>query len=147
MQLSKNFNLAEFTKSATATKYKIANIPNDNVINNLRDLCINVLQPIRDKFNKALTISSGFRCKELNDKVGGARTSQHLIGQAADFHIKDVAFNDIMDWCVDNLIFDQLIDEYSKNSHWLHISFNKGCNRKQTLIYKKGVYQKWTKKD
>lgn len=147
MQLSKNFSLDEFLKSSTATRYKINNTPNNNVINNLKDLCINVLQPIRDNFGKPLTISSGFRCKELNDKVGGARNSQHLIGQAADFHIKGVPFNDVMMWCVDNLIFDQLIDEYSKNTHWLHISFNKNNNRKQALIYRKGVYSKWTKKD
>lgn len=147
MQLSKNFSLDEFLKSSTATRYKINNTPNNNVINNLKDLCINVLQPIRDNFGKPLTISSGFRCKELNDKVGGARNSQHLIGQAADFHIKGVPFNDVMMWCVDNLIFDQLIDEYSKNTHWLHISFNKNNNRKQALIYRKGVYSKWIKKD
>lgn len=147
MKLSKNFSLQELIASATATKYKINNTPNNNVVNNLKDLANYCLQPIRDNYNKPVIISSGFRCMELNAKVGGARNSQHLIGQAADFKVSGIEIDDVIEWCVNNLEYDQLIDEYAKGKHWIHISFNKGCNRKQTLIYKRGVYSKWTKKD
>lgn len=147
MQLSKNFSLAEFTKSATATKYKINNTPNNNVVNNLKDLAIYCLQPVRDNYCKKVNISSGFRCKELNDKVGGVRTSQHLIGQAADFTVEGIPIPEVIEWCMNNLIYDQLIEEHSGRSHWIHISYNKNGNRKQTLIYRKGVYSKWRKND
>jgi len=84
MQLTKNFNLGELTHSITARNRGIKNEPNQEQIENLKALCEKVLQPLRDKINRSIIISSGFRSKELNTAIGGAKTSQHMAGEAAD---------------------------------------------------------------
>ena len=84
MMISKNFTLAELCNSAAAKRFGINNNPDDKVIKNLELLAKNILQPIRDHFDKAIHIVSGYRSPGLNKKVGGASNSQHLIGQAVD---------------------------------------------------------------
>ena len=84
MVITENFSLSEFEKSETAERLGIDNrIPNEAQLN-LRTLCAKVLQPLRDLYGKPLTISSGYRCEELNRAVGGVPTSQHRLGEAAD---------------------------------------------------------------
>lgn len=123
-----NFTYEELIKSPTANRLKIRNIPNAQQYKQLRRLAIEVLQPIRDKYGLPLIVTSGFRCEKLNKAVGGAKTSQHCKGEAADIHT-------VSDTIEDNkklfdLIFDmikngeikvgQLIDEYDYN--WVHVS-------------------------
>lgn len=84
-KISKNFTWAEFTASDTAKRYGIINqITEWDVRDNIIALVENVLQPLRDAYGKPITINSGYRCEELNKKVGGVATSQHTKGQAAD---------------------------------------------------------------
>lgn len=85
MELTENFTLEEFEASETAQKLGIDNsVPDFETIVNIRALCESVLQPLRDAVGLPLTISSGYRCKELNEAVGGVETSQHRgIGAAA----------------------------------------------------------------
>jgi uncharacterized protein YcbK (DUF882 family) len=84
-KLSKNFTWSEITKSDVATRYRIQNAITDwDVRDNIIALVENVLQPLRDAWGQPLFINSGYRCKELNAKVGGVATSQHCKGQAAD---------------------------------------------------------------
>jgi len=85
MQLSENFTLAEFEKSRKALKMNINNKANDFVIRNLKSLCSNILQPLRDEIGP-ITLSSGYRCPALNIAIGGARQSQHMFGEAADIY-------------------------------------------------------------
>ena len=87
MQLSKNFSLAEMTKSQTATRMGMDNNPSEDEVENLRLLCERVLQPVRDHFNHTVTISSGFRNIILSQKIGSSAKSQHCQGEAADFEI------------------------------------------------------------
>lgn len=124
MKLTENFSLQEMTR----TSRQVDNQPNQDEIENLRLLCENVLQPIRDKFG-AVNVTSGYRGVVLNRLVGGSTSSQHCKGMAADFKVKDMA--ECFDWIKDNIEFDQLIDEY--NLSWIHISFSKFGNRKQVL--------------
>ena len=84
MKLSKNFSLEELIKSDTANECGIKNSPNSLELKNLTNLTTKILQPIRDAFGKPIIISSGFRCVQLNKKVGGASNSDHLFGAAAD---------------------------------------------------------------
>ena len=77
MKLSKNFSLAEMTKSQTATRMGLNNNPTDDQTENLRLLCERVLQPVRDHFNQVVTISSGFRDPILSNAIGSS-TKSHL---------------------------------------------------------------------
>ena len=123
MKLSKNFSLAELTKSQTATRMGLDNNPSEDEQENLRLLCERVLQPVRDHFNHTVTVSSGYRNEILSNKIGSSSKSQHCKGEAADFEIFGTPNNEVADWIKENLMFDQLILEYYEpgqpNSGWI----------------------------
>ena len=137
MKLTANFSLNELTKSQTAERKGIDNTPSAEHQENLKKLCENVLQPIRDHFSKVVTISSGYRSPELCTAIGSKITSQHAKGQAADFEIFGVSNKTLADYIDSELHYDQLILEYwnesDPNSGWVHCSFSEGQNRKQYL--------------
>jgi hypothetical protein len=137
MNLSKSFTLNELTKSQEATRLGIDNTPNEEHILNLKLLCENVLQPIRDFYGMPLSVSSGYRSAALCEAIGSSNKSQHTKGQAADFEIFGVANKDLADFVVKNLDYDQCILEFwnenEPNSGWVHCSFNALGNRKQFL--------------
>ena len=86
--LSPHFKLREFTESTTAQKHGIANIPSEEAVENLRRLCENTLEPLREALGQPVHINSGFRTKELNDLLAhSSSTSQHMRGEAADFYV------------------------------------------------------------
>lgn len=130
----KYFTLDEMIHSDTADRLGIDNSPTCDAINNLNDLVTNVLDRLRSEWGRPIIVTSGYRCKELNAAVGGARYSQHLKGQAADIVSDDFeSFRRfVRRWCKDN-DFDQCIFEHSSDSEWIHISFNRGRNRRQML--------------
>ena len=83
--VSENFSYDEFEHSVKAEKNKIDNrIPSPEVKEHIKALVLNVLQPLRDAWGEPLHVNSGYRCKELNELVGGVPTSQHVKGEAAD---------------------------------------------------------------
>ena len=84
MKLSKNLSLAEVTKSVTAKRLGIDNTPDEWTIENLRQVAINVFQPLRDAFGCPIYVSPGYRGPELNAAIGGAKRSQHMEGRALD---------------------------------------------------------------
>ena len=131
MKLTENFALNEFIYSDTANWYGINNIPNQETISNLRLLCKNVMQPVRNYIKSPVIITSGYRCPLLNKKVGGVPTSQHQFGMACDFITpnKDlmISFNYIKDY----LEFDQLLFEKNKSGNiWIHVSHKPKANRR-----------------
>lgn len=90
--LTPHFTLQEMTESLTAKKHGIANVPPPEAVENLRKLCIGTLEPLREKLKQPVVITSGYRCKELNEIiVHASRKSQHMSGQAADFYVKGIA--------------------------------------------------------
>ena len=126
-----NFSFSELLYSNTAEQYRIKNIPDLEEADNLLELIVYCLQPIRDKLGKPMIISSGYRCEELNNKIGGVKNSQHTKGQAVDFKVKGMTAKEVINFIVDNdFEFDQLINEHDM---WVHISYAKGKNRKQVL--------------
>ena len=138
MQLSKHFKLEEFTKSMTATRKGIDNTPGSGDIKNLENVCYEILEPSRAKFEKPITITSGYRSEELCEAIGSSKTSQHAKGQAADFEIFGVSNQELVIWIDKNLDYDQMILEFWKgpdepNSGWVHCSYKKEGNRKQLL--------------
>ena len=137
MNLTKNFSLNELTKSQTAERKSINNTPSTEHQDNLKSLCEVILQPVRDHFNRVVSVSSGYRSEKLCLAIGSKITSQHAKGQAADFEIYGLSNKELADWIHKNLDYDQLILEYWKkedpNSGWVHCSFNLQGNRKQYL--------------
>ena len=135
MMLSKNFSLAELTKSQTAERKGIPNTPTADHIFNLTALCENILQPIRNEFGSFI-VSSGYRSPELCEAIGSKATSQHAKGEAADFEVAGVSNYKLATWIEENLPFDQLILECFQggNSGWIHCSYIPD-GRKETLTY------------
>lgn len=132
MRLSDHFTLAEFVKSPTADRHGIDNTPPEDVVENLRQLCIHVLEPVRQQFGP-VSVNSGYRCPELNAAVGSKPTSQHTRGQAADFECPPHDNAYVAAWIRDHLQFDQLILEFYKPSQplsgWVHCSWAGPKNR------------------
>jgi len=137
-KISKYVTYAEVTKSNQATALKLANIPNATQLNNLRLVCSNVFDKVREHFGKPIGISSGFRSVELNSKIGGSKTSQHCEGKALDIDgdiFGGINNKELFFYIKENCIFDQLIWEFgSENApDWVHVSYNEGKNRGQVL--------------
>ena len=135
----KYFILAEFLYSDTANKHQVTNIPCDEellaVLNNINALVDNVLDPLRAMIADPIIITSGYRCQRVNELVGGSKTSQHLLGKAADFHVQgytpqqmDVVYQTIQMY----YDFDQLIFYPSKNI--IHVSWNGDKNRQESWV-------------
>ncbi|WP_262694492.1 D-Ala-D-Ala carboxypeptidase family metallohydrolase [Kordiimonas aquimaris] len=140
MSLSQHFHLHEFTRSQTAEKYDLYNVPREEAeVANLKALSINVLEPVRALFDRYVIITSGFRCATLNRLIGGAITSQHLFGEAADIIIRGVPVCDAALAIVGSgIAFDQLIYEARLRGdawqEWLHVSHRRlGPNRGEVL--------------
>jgi len=145
VQLSKHFTLEEFEKSQTATRKGITNKAGSGEIKNLTDLCYEVLEPVRAKFDKPIIITSGYRSPELCEAIGSKSTSQHTKGEAVDFEIAGVSNLQVALWLTNNVNFDQCILEFWKNgepnSGWVHCSYKEGSNRKQVLTYDGSSYK------
>lgn len=134
IKLSRNFDWKEFTNSDTAKAHNIHNAITDwDVRDNIKALVDNVLQPLRDVWGAPLFINSGYRCKELNELVGGVETSQHTKGEAADVGCSDpYALAKLL--LKMTLPFDQIV----LYPTFLHISYKReGKNRGQIVYNKK----------
>ena len=120
----KYFSIDEMVRSATAKKYGIDNRPSQDILNNLVLFIEKVLDPIREDWGSPISVSSGYRCPELNAKVGGAKTSGHQYGFCADLQVKGdlrkfSCF--VKDWMKKHkMSFDELLYESSGGVTWLH---------------------------
>ncbi len=142
MQLSKNLALAEVTRSETAKRKGISNMPTPEHLENFKKLAENVFQPIREHFGVPIHISSGYRSAALNKAVGGSASSQHCTGEAIDIDMDGTAITNaqIFNFIKDNLNFDQMIWEFGTdtNPDWVHVSYEStGKQRKQILVAKR----------
>ena len=130
----KYFSIKELTKSATAQRKGIKNDPSIQEVANLTALIEKVLDPLREAYGRPIIVTSGYRCEKLNKAVGGATSSQHVKGQAADIRsMEDTPSENkkLFDLIVKmKLPFDQLINEYGYD--WVHVSYGPR-NRRQKL--------------
>ena len=141
MQMYRNFSLAEMTASDTARRMGISNNPPAEAVAHIGELCGTILQPLRDAWGKPIVVTSGYRCERLNKAVGGAATSAHCFGWAADLQPQDMRdFGKFANFVKSFLLtkgirFDQLIEERSGSTRWLHIGIRNrnGEQRGQTF--------------
>lgn len=125
-QLTPHFNLREFLRSQTAVRMGISMEPTPAIVQALTDLAVNVLEPFRQYIALPMVISSGYRPPMVNAAIGGSARSQHMLGQACDFHIEGLEPIDVclaLEQCANEgmLKFDQLILEYDA---WTHVSYS-----------------------
>lgn len=140
------FCYEELIYSETALKKRIRNKTSKTIESNLQRLVDTVLDPLRKAYGKPIIVNSGYRCAALNKAVGGASTSQHTTGCAADIDAGSVAANrELARLIVSlNLPYDQLIDE--KDYAWVHVSVAAvgKAPRKEILRYNGRSYQSIT---
>lgn len=158
-KLSEHLTYKEATLSGTAKTLGISNEPNNEQLTNMIELAKNVFEPLRINFGVPIYISSMFRSKALNDKVGGSNTSQHCANDGAAMDLDADMYGKITNeelffWLLNNVEYDQLIAENvtNKGIGWVHISYRSNSkNRKQTLIMTrvngKPVYTDYTKEE
>ena len=135
--LSKNFLLRELLVSDYAVRKNISEqfTPDVAIIKNLTALCDKVLQPLREQLRLSVSVTSGYRCPKVNKGIGGALTSQHQFGEAADIHVSGKSIEWLFQFIIKaGLPFDQIIQEFD---NWVHISYKSTKNRREILQKKK----------
>jgi len=151
MKLSNYVSLAEVTKSDTAKRKGIDNTPTPEHLENLKTICTDVFDKVREHFGVPIYISSGYRSAALNKAIGGSKNSDHNLGRALDLDQDNrgngITNMEVFEFIKDNLEFDQLIGEFQRadgNFEWVHVGYRKGANRKQILVaYKEGTKTKY----
>jgi uncharacterized protein YcbK (DUF882 family) len=118
--------------SRTAEDRGIENEPGEKEVVAMEELVKRLLQPLRLAYGKPIRISSGYRCPELNKLVGGAPSSQHVKGEAADCVAEDRAEVLLGVLLAAELPFDRAILYPKRN--FLHLSLRAKRNRKQILF-------------
>jgi zinc D-Ala-D-Ala carboxypeptidase len=149
-KLGKNFTFAEMTIT-THREFleENHNVPED-LLPAAKDLCKTLLDPIRDHFKQAVIVHSGYRCPALNEAIKGSKTSQHMVFEAADFHVNNHNLKEVWEWIwkESGLAWGQLILEgwASNQPSWIHISLGPGyrsaarCMQVMTWSKAKGYY-------
>ena len=137
-----HFLLKHLIWSNTAKNNSINNMPGvdgspsqTEVIENLRLLMVNIIDPIVNVYPD-LIINSGYRCVELNKRLGGSNTSQHIFGHAGYIRVPNLTTADLYNYIYTNVRgWDQLIWEYPErgNNSWVHVSYGPQ-NRKVTTL-------------
>lgn len=135
----KYFRFYELLRSQIAEQHDIINEPITHnevgVYSNLDTLVNNLLDPIRERFAVPVIITSGYRCRRLNELVKGVEDSQHREGKAADFYFAGFTAKEMTQAFFEiarDFDFDQLI--YYKKRRFIHISYSGKDNRHEALI-------------
>lgn len=154
IKLSENFSLGELVESSTAYDACITQQyePTAKIKSALKTLVEKVLQPARTALGVEVIVNSGYRCEELNNhpKIGGSKTSHHLLGMAADIRLNEQAANGVLfEWLRNNCDFTQLIWYYDDDVSpcFIHVSYEPGDLRKEVLICSKDGNGKKTYED
>ena len=134
MHLSEHFTLGEVTKSRHTEVY---NIPSHVAIENLKRVCA-WLEELRVRAKTPIVINSGYRSPQLNKKLGGSPTSNHLTGCAVDIRVAGI--EQAMRYAVILMDYaDETKQDYDeifieKNRYgaiWLHFAVRPKDNRRK----------------
>lgn len=138
MQLTKHFTLRELT-TTDIEELKEKNYEEGRL--KLYELCkvAVLLEAVRLLLNSPMTITSGYRCGEVNNAIKGSKTSQHLRAEAADFIPLKLSAQEAFDMIrKSDIKYGQLILEKRGNGHLIHISI--GTKRQNLYSPAQGVY-------
>ncbi len=139
-RISKHVSYKEAIRSNTAVRKGIDNTPDDDQLINMRLLAEYVFEPLRERANNPIFISSFFRSIELNEVIGGSKTSQHCAEDGAAMDIDADVYggksnSELFGFIRDHLDYDTLIWEFGDDEEpaWVHVSFRVEGNRKRIL--------------
>ncbi len=142
MKIGKYTTLENICKSETAIRHDIDNRPDAVQLHAIKLLAETIYDPLCDHFQRAIPFTSWFRNQIVNSMIGGARKSQHVLGEAVDLDMdgagSPITNSSIFYYIYTNLPFDQLIWEYGtdQNPAWVHVSFSAARQRKEVLRIK-----------
>lgn len=125
------FKSWEIIYSYVAEQNNINNTPTDETIIDNLNYTLQRLNDIREGYGKPIVISSGYRCDELNEKVGGVNDSKHKNGLGVDLKWD----SDLVTYMIDNCSFDKLIREKSGNTKWIHLQFRRNIEEERRFLY------------
>ena len=149
-KISDHVSYKEGVRSNTATRLNINNTPSDYTITNMVGVAINIFEPLRKYVGGPVKINSFYRCRDLNEAIGGSERSQHCDGRAVDL---DDTFGhktnaQMFNYIKNNLNYDQLIWEFGTedNPDWIHVSYvskdqNRGRALKASKVNSRTSYQ------
>lgn len=124
------FKVDEFLRSETAEKLGIDNTPSDHEIIENIQYTMEYLNKVREEFGEPIYVNSGYRCKALNDAVGGSKNSYHMTGLAVDIRWNPRLFEFMMSNCH----FDKLIREKAKKTFWIHVQLKRNIEEEQNRV-------------
>lgn len=124
--LSDHFTLFELVRSVRAELLEMDNMPDEKQVKNLTNLCRHILEPTRIALGDSIYVTSGYRTRELNRIVGGVKNSKHIMGLAADLHIKNEEYGRrLFGILKENVHVDQLLFEHGLHGGvWIHVSYS-----------------------
>lgn len=129
-QFTQHFSFTEMMVTNTG----LVNWPAPGICYNLQALCTAVLEPARKFIGLPIKVNSGYRSEAVNKAVGGAKNSQHLVGEAADITLGSKELNkQLFEWMQHNVEYDQLIDE--KNYRWIHVSYKRAEKNRMQILH------------
>jgi len=143
MKLSEHFMVEEFTASQTAARRGIDNSPTIFILANLTKLAAK-MEEVRAAIGRPISISSGYRCPDLNAMVGSKPTSAHTKGLACDFHVHGLTLLDVIHAIREaHIQYDQLILEYYDSvtgGGWVHIGIADTMRNQLLTINSSGTF-------
>ena len=139
MKRPRYFQLEELLDSSVARQKGVSNLPSWTVIEHLNELAC-FLDDLRAKWGSGIKVTSGFRCAKLNDNYikGASKTSVHKVGFAADLYPANGKYKEfvafVKEWAKDKL-FDQIIEESSGSSRWVHIGLYSNDGKQRRMVF------------
>lgn len=134
-QLTKDFTLYDLLYNDVANKRGVVEQynPSQEIINNLTNICINILQPLKDKLKTDIKIIAGYKCLELDKTV--KKKSQYLNGQAVDIILPQKGngylYNKIVEF---NLPYDQLIWQKGNKTNPEYVTVSYGPKNRRAKL-------------
>jgi len=138
-KLTDNFGFFELTRTDKAEFQELNRKKGLCYVPDLKLVAVTILEPVRAHYGKPVIVHSGFRCYELNKAVGGSVNSQHMAGEAVDFHVDGLTVDEVFQWFWHgaDIPFGQLIDERRGGERWVHFGMGE---KREVLGFKDGKY-------
>lgn len=138
-KLTDNFGFFELARTDRAEFQELNRKKGLCYVPQLKLVCVTALEEVRTHYGRPVIVHSGYRCFELNKAVGGSANSQHMAGEAVDFHVDGLTVDEVFNWLWHEagIPFGQLIDERRGGNRWVHFGMGE---KREVLGFKDGKY-------